>query len=483
MLITQKIKVGEVNEINLTGRFIKILDCTGELDIAIFKGGRKIIDTMALSNFEFINAEFDKITVMAAVNQQYRMWVSEYRMAYNPLKSTSVGSAGLKSSSKSVAFGEPQLLAAEDAGRKAITINAAKPIKIGGYGVGVSSAVGIPANTPFKLETQAAIYAFSEDKDDSIRVLTDLSGDIQETHTIEKGGNKLGIFYNPIKKYTYMINHTGLRAGLHLLNEHTLDMSSKLTEVHGDSVSLIDTGDFIGVSPSNAQNVVLINGDTFVQTVRGTVGYSISFLGVTKTGKWVALDYGLSNAKSYNGELIETIEPPSMVKPKVIVSVGERVLLFGENSCALTDDCGVTWTYTTLPESLKGSTINFNVVVDELTGDVLYTGAEGNIWISKNKGLSFEPKFLVSDGGVLGCAAMGGAYAAITMSKIYYESGSGSGVVNNGGIWFPTGTIKSLSFSNTGHLVVGENEKWRFWSTDEYIEVGGAMVALLSEVN
>lgn len=483
MLMKQKIESGAVNKIFSAGKYIKIIDCVGELNISVFSKGEKVLDTAAYKSFEFMGLVFDEINITATTEQQYKVWVSDYRMGYSPIESTQVGSAGLVSESKNISFGQPQMLVSENAGRKSVTMSAKKPIKIGGLGVDQSTAILVPENTPFKLDTQAAVYAFSEDKDDAVRVLTDLSGQISETHTIETGGNKYGIFYNQVKKYTYLLNHTGLKLGMHVLNEQTLTMSSKLTEVSGESVSLIESGDYLAISAANPKSVVSINGDTFAQTVLATVEYNIVHLGVSSSGKWVAISSGAAAATSYDGNAVGSVAPPSIVSPKIIVSIGERIILFGENNVCITDDYGVTWDYNILPESLKGGVVNFNVVVDELTGDLIYTGISGNIWISKNKGISFEPLFLVSDANILGCTALGGSYAAMTMTKIYYNTPKGSGVVDNGENWFSTGTLKSIGFANTGHLVVGELSRWRFWSTDKYLEVGGVAVSLLSEVN
>lgn len=175
MILRQAIKSGEVNEVNRAGRFIKILECVGDLRLEIFKGGEKVIDTIARANFEFEGLVFDKVVITTDTSQKYEMWVSHAKLTYNPIKSIVVGAAGIESKTASVFYGEvAEIFPAKDF-RAAVTIQAGDNFYVGGEGITESSAIEIKAGELFSVNTQGALYGYAKNVNYKKKLETQLS--------------------------------------------------------------------------------------------------------------------------------------------------------------------------------------------------------------------------------------------------------------------------------------------------------------------
>lgn len=482
MLFKQTIMSDEVNEIQQKGRYIKIVHCTGDLRITVVKGGEKLIDTTAKNNFEFAGVDFDYLWITSDIPQTYQIWASMYRLGYNPLQSTVVGSTGLLSESRKVFFGEPREIVPAVSGRKAVTLNSPKDIWIGAIGVDASSAIKLPANTPFKLETQAALYGYSGDEADQLRQITDLSDGISKVHSVSKSGPKYGIYYNEVLGYSYAIGHTGLKYAIYRVSDLDLSFSGELTKLARAEHVVLSSGNLLAVG-EDQRSVVEVNGNSFSQSIVETVPFYITRFAANARGMWFACDWDFLELRIFDGEKVATLTPPEVTKVMHAQFIGDRILLFGTTASAYSDDFGQTWIVRALPENLEPSNfVNNCVVVDVQTEQILYCSATG-VYRSNNRGETWTKIYESSTAGTpRGIASLGGYIAIATTRKIIYETPSGLGVFDNGGNWFATGTMCSLNFTNTGHIVMGEND-WSFFSSGKTQLVGGVSISVLSEIN
>lgn len=163
MLNNIKINAGLYTEKAGTGRHINIVLAAGEIEARVRMSNGETFQTTLISGMSFeVPRGFVAVAFTSDVSQQTKVWLSDLPLTYSSQDSRVVGSSAVESYSKKVMFSTPTELLSAKAGRGKSLISASEDIKIGGVGVSPSSAVNIPANVPFEISTQGALFAYSE---------------------------------------------------------------------------------------------------------------------------------------------------------------------------------------------------------------------------------------------------------------------------------------------------------------------------------
>jgi len=158
MFIRKFLEPQKVDEVNASGRFIKVMNSEGEFRIrATNNNGDLILDTDARAGFDVqVNVAFDKLTITSSTEQKLELWVSQHKLSYDALSTK----ASRSSSFVIEHYGDSQVLLPYDPAQAAVTIFSDAECWVGGEGVDIESGIRLPPQLAYKHESAAPLSVF-----------------------------------------------------------------------------------------------------------------------------------------------------------------------------------------------------------------------------------------------------------------------------------------------------------------------------------
>lgn len=497
MLHNVKIKAGQHTEIAKQGKFINVVLAAGEIEVRIRLNNSQVFQTTLVSGMAFpVPQGFQSVAITSDVSQQTKVWLSDIPLTYTSLDSRVVGASAIESTSAKVQFGTPQQLLPARAGRGKSIINATENIKVGGVNVSPSSAVTIPANTPFEISTQGALFAYSENPANGGNMVVD-----------EVGGT-----FGYVDKVTAILNDK--LAYCEQDNELLVTNNSYINRYNaadGSLIQAINLGQYGEFAPydhvfkvlhkhgsdyyavmSESGNTSLIKYDSVTKGVTETTllnqGGEIQdaridvinnrLCALVTVGAEVRLYHGsLTNVQSY------TLPSFGSFAPYALGMWGASFIgVYGLQNKVTSTDKGVSFSAVT--------PIGFNVTSrgihrDEQTG-YLYTYTNTNMIKRSTDGVSFEDVHQ-SIKNIYAMWIAGGFVYAVGEGFFSYSTDSGASwkVVSLAEVTGDNGldTMYSIDVAPTGHIYIHSPVNGLYRLGGKSLAVGGLDVAIMSEVN
>jgi len=395
MLHNILLKANEWNSISKQGKFINIVLASSDVTIRVRDINGAVMETQIVSGMSFpFPSGFVDVSFTSETSQQLKVWLGDNPLNYAPLEAKAVGSSFLFSSVSAVGFGHPKLIMNERLGRKKVTFNPSKDMFIGSSLSTLKTAIPIKAHENFEMETQAAIFAYSNDKEDEVRDVADLSKGVDY---------KLGVFYSNeninkgvihyLPKIDRYLESSGGYLTLRPLDNN--EYIPHICSVGGHTFGVYDNDDVVFF---NGTNLHIINSDDGTKRdVNGFFVLTPLAIAVNKTnGNIFAFNPASTNTQS-GSELVPVSNvnnPLSSTTDPYIVSVlylpDGRLFLATVNFYCTSDDDGVTWSIVKELPSPYGTVTGCSFAVDALTGYIYYGDESGALFRSVNRGDSFE---------------------------------------------------------------------------------------------
>lgn len=156
MLVNKLVKAGSVDDINQTGRFLKVISSETEFRIRVTNGVNVLIDSVVAAGFDVqTSKEFTLIQIISEQPQKVQMWVSEHKLGYDALTNGS----NVNQSSIIEHFGGSQRVLTFEKIRKTITLYSdVEPFWYGGEGVTIENGMPVKAGIAHKIEGSGELH-------------------------------------------------------------------------------------------------------------------------------------------------------------------------------------------------------------------------------------------------------------------------------------------------------------------------------------
>ena len=491
MLHNIRIEKGLSTELAVQGSFINVVFCAGEIDVRIRLMNEQVFQTKLVSGMAFpVPSGFKSVSVSSEVSQQTRIWLSSLPLNYSPIDAKLVGSSALISTSVKAAYGPPREIVPIRIGRKKMTINASKTMFIGSESVTTSSAIEIPANTNFQMETQAAVWGYSIDPADKVEMVVDLTKGLMPEAPVFFGGGSVNkgfiVYLKGAGKYAVNIG-----GGVYIYDANESKYVGKLADAKSNSAGFLANGDVVILSGSVFKIISQADG-----TVSGNLGRaptSTTYFSVHKeSGKIVASLYSTMqlHVGTIDGDFVLKPNPLSgtpdtYLRDAIYTSTG-RIFIMSDNYYATSDDDGNTFSAVQDLPAKYGTSSEGRVVMNSLNGDIYYGDIIGNLYRSNDDGFTFHllKVSTLKWTGLPKIEAIAGVGDMIAITN-------GSGVsysTNNGVSW--TDIIFDTFQHSAGGIVISihgilttHNRSYKIFRGLSVAAVGGLNVRILEEAN
>lgn len=499
MLHNIKINAGQHTEIAKQGKFINVVLAAGEIEARIRLNNNQTFQTSLVSGMAFpVPQGFQSASFSSDTSQQTKIWLSDLPLTYTSLDSRVVGSNAIESKSAKVAFGSPTQLLAAQAGRGKSIISASEDIKIGGVNVSPSSAVNIPANVPFEISTQGALFAYSDNPANSGGVV--VAPENGAFNSVDSG------FLSVSGKVTYCDKDDELlvlsNSSIYRYKATDFSLIQELSVIaHGSFARYDDVSRLMRKRGNDYYSFVSKNGETslikYNSETKGITAIKVADAGGTV--KNFAIDFdgerscvlvtlGDGTLQLYHGTLSSWalyVLPDFGVFGAAVVSLvgADYIAAYGLQNMVESTDNGVTF------GAVKpiGHNLSGFVVHDKQTG-YYYTKTNTNLIKRSLDGVDFLDDVYQSADNIYTFMAAGGHLYGAGDDVLIYSPDSGATWVR----WTLaelTGddglnSVYSIDVSPSGFLYVfnyTNREIYRFGGNFEL--VGGLDVAIMSEVN
>lgn len=477
------------------GRFISVVLAAGEITARIRLSTGEVMQTGLVSGMAFpVPVGFSSVSFSSPISQQIKVWLGDLPLTYSSSESRMVGAAAIESKAVKVMFGAAKEIIPAQNGRGKVTINAPEPIKIGGVGVGPSSAITVPANTPFEVNTQGAIFGYSENSANTGSVIlipdngeeftfkekmTGFSGRkmtyapyhdellFTTSNTISRYKASTGEFIQTIsfgavgdmaaydntfeafkKQGNDFYTFTSKNGQTNLIKYDSITHTIEVTPVVAQGGEVEDF--YVDVNSNMSGVLVKINADVFLY--HGSLD-SFSAYQVPDFGSFDA------NTLHVSGDTISVYGLQQMIKStdKGVTFSDVTPIGFNISSIVLNESSGYTYVRTntnTIKRSSDGETFEdvhqnaANIYVIKTIGDFVYFVGENTFGYSPDNGETWFVK---------------------TMEQL-----TGDGAANS---------VYSLQLSESGSIFLYDELKGNYRLGGEVKEVGGLDVAIMAEVN
>jgi len=491
MLKNILIKTGFATEIAVQGKFINVVLATGEINARIRLDSGQIFETKLVSGMGFEVAEgFKSVSFESDTTQQTKIWMGNIPLSYTPIESKIVGSSTLVSQKYSVGYGDAKQLVAERIGRKNITFSASKDFYIGSSSVSALTAIRVPANTNFTMETQASVWAYSADAADKVKVIADLTKGLQAEKimfTGDAGLSKGFISYlEALQKYAVV---SGGYLTLYSLND-TSYTSYTTAVTSTKTFGRFSNGDIATINGSNLAVISQVDG-----TLRNNaiVASGMNHIAINSINDDIAV-FEYSAMTLYAGN--ETAGLTARSHPLTgtadtymrgaIYTLTNNLIIFSDNYYAISTDNGVTWGAALSLPAQYGATNGYSFALNELNGDIYYGDVSGNLYRSQNDGVSFN--IIKSPAlGADGFPMLDSVFAA--GDTIVISNGTGYCYTTDGGLTWIDTIFSTYHQAQGGALVTNDGVFLNYYNNitgfmaNSTVVVGGMSVAALEQIN
>jgi hypothetical protein len=498
MLNNIKLNAGAYTELAITGRFINIVLAAGEIQARMRLKNGSTFQTKLVSGMSFELPEgFVSAAFLSETAQQTKIWLSNLPLTYSPLEAKMVGSNAIKSSHSKVGYGAPQLLASATAGRGKITVSGKEDFFIGGEGVNALSAVLVPAYTPVTLNTQGAIYGYTDQPEKAVMktATADSVEDFKFQTLIPYAGFTV-IFYSDLTGSYYTISGGGIQE--RSVVDYTVIKTYPISE-NGDVVdtdnsacpSYIEHGGLFYIVIAANSGMHLITFDPVEQVIKETKltaasGKVIDYkLDVERNKLTMLIDFDGVD-KLFDGSLDAISEKAvpeiSIYGLRAILVMGDNeYILYGYDFYAKSIDSGVTWA------AKQPMAFNFSywggVTLDKTTGYVIassqfsaFRSVDGENWTEVYAFSGNKYQWFVGGGQVYAVGELnmifsndgGNTWGSLSLSPWYTGANNATNDV------FPTAS---------GQLFIINNSEGTLRFGGDVSVSGGINVALLEEIN
>jgi len=481
------IKENESTEVAKQGRYINVVSATDEVDIVIRTTNDRTINTKIVTGMAFpVSEGFKSVSFSSRTPQQMKIWLADFPLTYAPIESKIVGSSSLVSSVVKASYGGAKQIIAERIGRKGLIMSSSKPVFIGSSQVTSNSAIKIEANQNFEIETQAAIWGYSDDITDKIEEIGDLSKGVQDdVNVFWAGANINKGFVTYLKGVDKYAVSKGNSVYLYAIGDEYRNATCSMTG-RAEYFAKKSNGDLVVIQ--NTTLHVISDLDGTLTSIPTAVPAGVQGMAVNRNNDDIAVFKDASfevQTGNISGALSVISHPLTGTPDDRIVNIEYtstgKLILFSDNYCCISDDNGVSFGLAIdLPSPM--SRIGKSVSVDEINGEIYYTDTFGDLRKSANNGLSFElVKSPVWGFGIDAISAIGGVVTITNLEGLSFS-------VDNGASW--TDILFGGSYGYCGGIVISKdgivtshNKDTKLFGANEVIEVGGLNVVVMEEVN
>jgi hypothetical protein len=163
MLHNILLNAGLYTEIAKQGKFINVILAAGEVTARIRLLDDSMLETGVVSGMAFpIPQGYKSISFLSDVSQQTQIWLGNIPLTYSPIDAKVVGSNSVSSTVASAFFGSASQVLPAKVGRGKVVMSALHDFYVGGVGLVPDSAIPVKAGETFEVNTQGAIYAYTD---------------------------------------------------------------------------------------------------------------------------------------------------------------------------------------------------------------------------------------------------------------------------------------------------------------------------------
>jgi hypothetical protein len=498
MLQNIKLNAGLYTELAGNGRFVNVVLAAGELQIRLRSRDGSTFQTQLVSGMAFeLPRGFVSAAFLSEVTQQTKVWLSDLPLTYTPIEQKIVGSAAVISNSGKAFFGDALEMLPQRLGRKGVSIFANEDFYIGGIDVNQINAVKVTANETTKIDTQAALYAFSLNSANAPKKIV-IAGSEPE---ILESQSYLGV-------RTYGVTQAAMAAP----QEGVVD---KIYTAGGGGVATVTNDELrfgatvysgsvrgtggaeTGAGYNNHYYTVTISGNTlslvdidmatgdYVENVIYTHTESISITYFRVNNGRIAI---ACNSASYDGfALVGELGGEIVLKPFVagfgtagdmqLLSTGAVVV----TKTALTSYSNLIDAGFSVPVATPYESFNINSLSLDKASDTIYIHYSNFISKSGNMGVSWQGAFGGIDSTVVSVSVNDGSAIIAAYYKVYISDGLG-GLIE---VPYPTESgmnVKRVFPTPTGEIYIKDGADLHILQGESKIS-GGLDVAIMEEIN
>ena len=478
------------------GHHINVVLAAGTIK-CLLRQGDDSFQTDLVSGMAFrTDEQYSQVQFYSETAQVIKVWVGQLPLNYSPLEAKFVGASSLKSSSGIIGYGSPSILAPATAGRGKVTISAKENIYVGGIGVTPKTAVLVPANTPFTLSTQGAVYGYTDNPDNvTTTVVTANNVDAFEYQDKKLNPDFAVIFYSQAVDKYYTISGAGIQ------ERSIVDYSVvKTTPVMstGSPTETINTACPSYVEFDNKFYFLRSKGDLTDLITFDPVKQVVSEVRLMNVGgdiidykldgarnKLVMLINVLGTVKCYVGDLLSLTEKAipvlSQYGTRAILALDDKLILYGYDHYAISNNNGDSWE-PKQPLSFNVSSWG-GIYLDKTTG-YIFGSAQYQLYRSQD-GISWQHIFSFA-GNKYQWYVGGGQIYAIGEQKMLFSNNSGEKVEElNLSTWYTgnNNNTRDIFPCSNGALFIYNPSEGLLRFGGDVVTSGGTEVALLEEVN
>jgi hypothetical protein len=489
MLYNIKINAGQYTEEAKQGKFINLIFADGEITARIRMMDGQVFQTPIVSGMSFpVPVGFVSVSFSGSETQQIRVWLSNLPLDYVSNETKAVGSSVLRSSVGAVGFGSPVQLMPVSIGRKKITLNPEKAIFIGALNTTASSAIPLKANENFTIETQGAVYGFSDNKADKVKEIADLSQGVLEPDSevfwADTNINKGSLTY--LSGADRYISFVGNQLYVRDVNSNTY--ISPITDISGDGdFGRMMNDDVVYFQVTHLR--IINNNDATLRSVMSFFAAAPSHITVNPTNDFIFSSRGNFTDGGFESDGAAVIDNPIANSSDNTIqgcrySPSGLLIIISDNYFCTSADDGVTWSaLRNLPVMYKVVGGQTTLTANELNGYFYYAATDDNVYFSADGGVSFslfKENPFVNNALITGIHAIGNSVALIAYNGLSYT--------DDGVNWSETesGNRGSSSFgvciSPDGIVGSFKSDSFLFKGISTAV-VGGVNVRILEEAN
>lgn len=439
MLKNILINAGRFTPIATAGNHINIVLAAGEIEIRAELENGSVYSTPAVQGMALELPRFKSVHVGGKTSQQTKIWVGDIPLSYSPDTQRAVGSNALSSSVVQVFSNSVTEILPAQVGRNKITLNPSKEIYIGGADITLKSGIKLPANAPFTLQTQGAVYAFEKSGEYPLSYTAELTPADLQTPKIWSGGRNNSAYLEPQSKshvWQFVLNQkavykhdrdTGGEVTSKLANynftEHYVRVDDLVLWAHTNYASDVTYLVWFDLETGAESSRVI---DTFTDDYtemfyRAGVLY---FLG-GRTKSVVTLNFYDEAYKTAPFVVLGQPVPIATTIPQgVLVGAGGEIIAIGEDEAYISEDNGQTWEKLANVLSTNGIHATYGNWLMDKENDFIFATFDGtDIYRSIDYGRTFEKVIDNAYGAIYGMSEYNGNVIVSAANATYFWNG------------------------------------------------------------
>jgi len=492
MLHNILLKAGEYTEIAKQGKFINVVLAAGEITVRIRMRDLSVFETKLVSGMSFpVTKGFQSVAFTSNDNQQIKVWLGDLPLNYSPVSSKLVGSSALGSRQVKSFFGYPLLTIEAKSQRGKITMQASKPFFVGGAGVAVGSGIYVEAYKLLEINTQGAVYTYSENAEDKAVMTSELSPLTIYGSVMDVGSTCDQPLYNHIRDEFIFFGAGNVLQRVargEVTPAPIIETALATVWAAGQKIDIIDDNlVFFGFYDGSfcKSEISLIdyseNLTILVLNAPFTNAQSVEVLG----GNFLVCDSSV-NEHVYTGKLDGSYSAPVNA---LSVAHKRRGILLGNGDVALvssgylslhvTADLGVNWEERPLPD--KSAVTMHRWCVDELTGVIVFAAdTNTGFYYSEDNGLFWSYFELFGD--VINVYTL-----SVVDGEVFVSGGVGVGLFNVGSKSWESIVLSNINqhFKPTvsGSALVSAGSGTFYELSGVKKVAGGMLINIMEELN